>query len=165
MNKILKQVRNVAISIAALLVVVVSGGLAYAWYSGEQADKNLQGLDQPAAAAVQPKVEPVKISQTGTIGASVQMLTSPITPGSNASIIVRTNPLATCTVTAVYNKVPSKDSGLIPKKADDYGVVEWAWTVESSVPLGTWPVTVTCANEKNSAVVRGDLEVVKTIEE
>lgn len=155
--------RNVAISFAALLVVVAGCGVAYAWYSGEQADKNLQSQAQSASAPIQPKAEPVKVSQTGSIGVSVQMLTSPVTPGSNASIMIRTNPQATCSITVVYDKVPSKDSGLVQKKSDEYGVAEWAWTVEPSVPLGTWPVTVTCANQKNSAVVRGDLEVVKTL--
>jgi hypothetical protein len=43
--------------------------------------------------------------------------------------------------------------------ADDFGIVSWTWTVEESVPLGEWPVDVTCAFNDQSAMVRGKLVV------
>jgi hypothetical protein len=58
-----------------------------------------------------------------------------------------------------YNDVPSADSGLKPKTADDFGIVSWAWTVEATTPVGEWPVDVTCVFNDQSAMVRGKLVV------
>ncbi len=74
---------------------------------------------------------------------------------------VKTNAAAACNIKVVYDKTASTDSGLIAKVADEYGMVSWGWTVEPSVPLGKWPVKVTCANAKHSAVVQSDLVVEK----
>ena len=38
-------------------------------------------------------------------------------------------------------------------------MITWAWTVEASRPLGTYPVEVTCANEAKSGYLRVDLVV------
>jgi len=108
-----------------------------------------------------PVIKRAKPDPNNPSSASIQMFTSSVAPGSNASITVRTNPEAKCTIKVEYNKVPSTDSGLVPKVADEYGIVSWAWTVEEEVPLGKWPVKVTCVHNKRSAVVQGDLMVVK----
>lgn len=164
-QKAFKTARNIALAILALLVVMIGGGLAYAWYAGQHADENSQAFQTPGQTFKQAKVAPGKVNQAGPIGASIQTLSSPVTPGSNASVMVRTNPQATCVITVEYaNKTQSKDSGLTQKKSDEYGIVQWAWTVEPTVPEGVSPVTVTCANQKNSAMVRGDLKVAKTAE-
>jgi hypothetical protein len=92
---------------------------------------------------------------------SIQSITSPVAPGDNASIYIHTNRDSKCTITAVYNNIPSKDAGLSPKTADEYGLASWSWTVESTVPVGKWPVTVTCVWNKKIAVVVGDLIVKK----
>ena len=131
---------------------------------GENAAVNSQAFADPGESPVRTVIEPTKPDPTSKVGASIQTITTPVVPGSNASVMIRTNPSATCVISVEYDKVPSKDSGLIQKTADEYGVVEWAWTVEQDAPLGTWPVTMTCANQKNSAMVRGDLQVVKTLE-
>ncbi len=165
MTPALRRARNIAIGAIALLVLLVAAGIGYTWYMGQNASTNPQAFATLEEVDVKQTPEPVKADPTAKVGASIQMLTSPVTPGSNASVMIRTNPLATCVISVEYDKVPSKDSGLIQKTADEYGMVEWAWTVEQSAPLGTWPVTMTCANQKNSAMVRGDLEVVKTFPE
>jgi hypothetical protein len=59
--------------------------------------------------------------------------------------------------------VVAADPGLVKKTADEYGMVSWTWGVSRSVPVGKWPVTVTCAIGKHSGVVIGDLEVVNSI--
>ncbi|MEO5499004.1 MAG: hypothetical protein ABIR46_00725 [Candidatus Saccharimonadales bacterium] len=165
MNSKLKRARNIAIGAIVMLVILIGAGIGYTWYMGENAAQNPQAFAVAGEAVVRPAVEPSKPDPTAKVGASVQMLTSPVVPGSNASVMIRTNPGATCVITVEYDKVPSKDSGLTQKTADEFGMVEWAWTVEDTTPLGKWPVTMTCANQKNSAMTRGDLEVVKTIEE
>jgi hypothetical protein len=72
---------------------------------------------------------------------------------------VKTNATSECTIVVEYNEVPSTDSGLKPKKADDYGIVSWTWTVEETVPVGKWPVEVVCAYNDQTAMVRGNLVV------
>jgi hypothetical protein len=88
-------------------------------------------------------------------------VTSPIAAGSNSSITVRTNAGSTCAVTVSYNGAPSTDSGLTPKTADAYGNVTWTWTVNSSVPAGSWPVKVTCTYHGRSGVVISNFQVTK----
>lgn len=164
MDRIVKTALKITASAVILLVVVVGGGVGYTWYAGQQSDENNQAFAEPATPSKKLPAEPVKIADDAKVGATVQSVTSPVTPGSNASIMVKTNPLVNCTISVVYDKTPSKDSGLKDKKADTYGLVEWTWTVESTVPLGSWPVKVTCANKKNSAMVQNDLKVVRTLE-
>lgn len=162
--RIAKFIRNTAISIGVLLVLIVGGGIAYTWYMGQSSPENTAAVAAPVEVKPTPVIKHVKPAANAKVGASVQMLTSPVTPGSNASITIKTNPESTCTITVVYDKVASKDSGLTSKVADEYGMVSWAWTVETSVPLGKWPVKVTCTHNKNSAVVQGDLQVAKQID-
>jgi hypothetical protein len=48
---------------------------------------------------------------------------------------------------------------LLPALADDFGAVSWNWKVDAWAPVGSWPITVTCAHNKKSAVVQTTLEV------
>ncbi len=165
MNRIVKTTLKITATAVILLVVAIGAGVGYVWYTSQHSEENTQAFQTPSQPTGGPqKVTPVKIADDAKVGASVQSITSPVVPGSNASIMVKTNPGANCVISVLYNKIPSKDSGLVQKKADEYGLVEWTWTVEPSVPLGNWPVRVDCANAKNSAMVQNDLRVVKTIE-
>ena len=165
MNQIVKKSLKVTAAAVTLLVVAVGAGVGYTWYVGEYGKENPKAFQETtrATGGLQNTSRP-KIPDTATLGASVQSITSPVVPGSNSSIMIKTNPEANCTISVIYDKTPSTDSGLAPKKADEYGLVEWTWTVPANAPLGNWPVKVTCANKKNSAVVENDLRVVKTIE-
>lgn len=158
-----KSVRNACISAAVLLVLLVGGGVAYTYFMGP--DGTQLGA-QAASVVTSPEAgapKPVKPAPNAKESASVQSITSPVTPGSNTSIIVKSNAGSKCSVAVVYGTTPSTDSGLTPKVADEYGNVSWTWTVGSSVPLGTWPVTVTCVYNTRSAVVKGDLVVQKAV--
>ncbi len=161
----LRRARNIAVGTVTILVILIAAGIGYTWYMGENAAENSQAFAVPGEVSTQSKVKLSKPDPTSKVGASIQSLTSPVVPGSNASVMIRTNPGATCVISVEYDKVPSKDSGLSQKTADEYGAVEWAWTIEASAPVGKWPVTMTCANQKNSAMTRGELEVVKTLPE
>ena len=163
MNHIVQTTLKITASAVIILVLAVGGGVAYSWYVSQHSDENSQAFQKPAPA-VKSEKKPPKFPDDATMGVSVQSITSPVAPGSNSSIMVKTNPDATCSVSVEYNHVPSKDSGLAPKKADEYGLVEWTWTVESTAPVGNWPVKVSCANKKNTAVVENDLRIVRTLE-
>lgn len=157
--RLLKSVRNIAISTVVLLIVVVGGGVAYTWYVGQDTTDDSITIAAPVEPVAAPVIKPTKPAADAKQSAAVQILTSPVAPGSNASITVKTNAESDCMIKVEYNKVPSTDSGLGSKKADDFGIVSWTWTVEESVPVGTWPVDVTCAFNDQTAMVRGNLVV------
>jgi hypothetical protein len=145
-----KSIVRTLMSVVVLLVLMVGAGVGYVWYMGQH---------PPHVQADETSV--AKPSPNAKESAAVQSLTSPVAPGDNASVAVRTLPDSACTITVVYDKTASKDSGLGQKTADEYGLVSWTWTVEAAVPLGKWPVTVTCAYNNKTAVVQGDLVVAK----
>lgn len=152
-----RAVRNAIISVVGLLVLLVGAGVAYIYYSGSD-------TVQPASTAVAaetaaPAIKATPPSPKAQESAAVQFISSPVKRGSSASISVKTLATSVCKIKAVYDKVASTDPGLASKKADDFGSVEWSWTVGRSVPAGTWPVTVTCTYHGRSAVVTADLQV------
>lgn len=154
-KRIARTIRNVSISIVVLLVVFVGAGIAYTWFMGRTPAAEVT-TDTTEETPI-PTIKHVEQAENVPVSASVQSLTSPVAPGENASIIIKTNPGSWCTISVMYNKIPSTDSGLKGKTADEFGIATWAWTVEASRPTGKWPVTVTCLRNKLSAVVIGDL--------
>ena len=134
----------------------MGAGIAYVWYTSQNSEvvKTEAPKPAPKKVATTPVVDPKT-----PVGVSVTVLTSPIKAGSNASITIKTKPLAACSIKVEYDKKPGTDGGLVPKSADDYGVATWTWTVEPGRPPGTWPVDVTCARDGKSGYVRGDLVI------
>lgn len=148
----------VVTSVFVLMLLAAAAGFAYAYYSG----KEVYIQKKPIAKEEKPVEQkaPV-IKKPVPVGVSVQLISSPITPGSEASISIHTNAFAKCTVEVEYDEVPYTDKNLKEKVADEFGVMSWEWMVDQNVPLGTWPVTVTCRNAKYSGVAIGELEVVQ----
>lgn len=143
-------------SIFILLLLAGAAGFAYAWYSG----KEVYIPEQPTAVEEEVVEEEVPVKKKPVpVGVSVQLISSPVPPGSEASISIHTSSMAKCTIEVEYDDVPYTDKNLKAKVADEFGVVSWEWIVEESTPLGTWPATVTCRNEKYSGVAVGELEV------
>jgi micrococcal nuclease len=79
--------------------------------------------------------------------------TSPVSPGSMASITVKTAPGAVCTITVTYMSGPSRAQGLEPKEADTDGVVSWTWRVGTQTTPGEWPITVVCSTQDSHATL------------
>lgn len=155
-----KVIRNIFISMGVLLVLFVGGGVAYTWYVGQDETENTAAIAKPVEATISaPQRAHIKPAANAPVSASVQMITSPVMPGENASLTVKSTPEAKCTILVEYDDVKSTDSGLIPKVTDEFGVQSWTWTVEESAPLGTWPVVVECLYNKKTAVVAADLVV------
>lgn len=154
-----KAVTYTAITVILLLLFIVVGGAAYTYFLGPDASQ--APAPKPLVTKSSALPPPSKPSPNIPASASVQSLTSPITPGANASITVRTVATASCTIEVVYGGKKSTDSGLVKRVADDYGMVTWAWTVDADAPLGTAPVNVYCTYNGKSAYVRGDLVVEK----
>lgn len=157
--RVSKPIIKTAVSTVVLLVLLLGAGVGYTWYVGQNSNVNSTAIATPVESKPTTAIKRVKPAANGPVSASVQLLTSPVAPGSNASINVKTNPESKCTISVIYDKTASTDSGLGPKIADDFGVVSWTWTVEASAPQGKWPVKVTCVLGERSAVVQGDLVV------
>jgi hypothetical protein len=156
-----KYTRNILISSGILLLILILGALAYAWYESQYG---------PAVSTAIPKSTPtvitIKHTQPGANvpeDASVETVSTPITPGSNASINLQTLSGSTCTILVTYNGVASTDTGLRPKAADDYGTVAWSWTLPASVPYGSFPIVVTCTIGKRVAVVDSSIDVIQQV--
>ncbi len=86
-------------------------------------------------------------------------ITSPATPGKDATIAVQTSPRAACKITVQYDSGPSKAKGLGPKTADAKGNVKWTWRVGAKTKKGTWPITVSCSQKGHQAKLETALDV------
>lgn len=149
--------RRMATSLVVLIFLAVSGGGLYTWYMGQQKSLAASG-DEPAPSR-RVEIKPMRQDPNANVGVSVQVITSPVKPGENASVTVRTNQLADCTITVKYGDVAASDSGLMKKKADEFGMASWAWTVAPNAPEGSWPVRITCATQKKSGMAEAQLVV------
>lgn len=151
-----RTVSTVLITLLVFALLAVSAGLVYVWWTGSHTEVTVS----PAVPVKKPTLpETPKIADNSPVGVAISVFSSPIAAGSNAAITIRTKPKAACSIAVTYDKDRSTDSGLVPKTADQYGVVGWSWTVESNRPAGKWPVDVTCALGDRSGYVRGDLVV------
>lgn len=155
-----KGTKKLAITVIILFVLLLLVGAAYTYYMGQNTTP-ATNTPSNASLTVAPLPKPSAPAPTTKVSAAIDLLTSPVSPGSQAQMTIRTLPKATCSIAVIYNNMPGKDPGLTNKVADDYGTVGWTWTVSRSVPNGTWPVTVTCSYHGKSAVVQGNLEVTK----
>lgn len=153
--------RGVAFGVVLIATILIGIGFIYTWYSGKN------------ARIVQEKVENEKSTniikhnappQDAAVGVSVQTLTQQVIPGSEVSMSVRTTDGASCKI-AVMNdsKQSMTDSDLVTKTADEYGMVNWTWTVPYSAALGSWNVDVNCYRYAKSGFGRGELIVVSQL--
>lgn len=158
-HKSLRLFKNVIISALCLFSIGIGVAGGYIWYIGKYGPKDTSSAEKQVEVKTETTIKKNIPDPNAPVGVATQMLTSPIAPGSVASLSIRTNPGANCVVSVIYDKTPSKDAGLAPKTADDFGSVSWTWTVDSLVPIGKWPVSVNCSNNKNSGVLTLELVV------
>lgn len=154
-----RMIRRVVVSIVVLLFLLISAAIVYVWYMGRHpAQQAVETVDTRSAA---PVVKTYAPDPDAPVGISEQSFTRQTAPGANATISVKTTPGAACQISVkMSNDSAITDSGLVPKIADDFGIVSWSWTVPQNGLIGKWPVEITCANEaKKSAYFRDDLEV------
>ena len=151
-------VRKILVTTFVMTALLVSAGVGYAWYTGSHSKVAVPTQADVVTSA--PVIKTYTPPPTATVGVSTQSFTSTVKRGTNAELSIKTNPKAACSIRVEYkDHVLSTDSGLVPKVADEYGLVSWTWTVETSRPVGTWPVKVLCANSKNSGALQLDMVV------
>jgi hypothetical protein len=154
-----RRSKKIALLVLIFFVLFSIIGFVYTWYAGQQEVE--PALDISTIPSKQPQrdlAEPTKDSQ---VGVSVQSFTAQAQQGDNVTLVIKTLRGAACSILFTYNddNERSDDTGLIPKIADDYGYVDWTWTVGQGVQDGTWPVEVVCANGSKHAYSRSDLAV------
>ena len=142
-----------------LLLLLLTLALGYVWYSGNHT--KVDTTENKSLISSQP-AKPPTVADNTPVGISVSVFSSPVVAGSNASIDIRTKQKAACTISVTYGTQKSPDSGLVPKTADEYGVVAWSWKVEAFRPAGTYPVEIVCARDGKSGYYRADLVVTKS---
>jgi hypothetical protein len=70
-------------------------------------------------------------------------ITSPVSPGSHASLTVAVSTVSTCSITVNYLSGPSSAQGLDRKRSSG-GRVSWTWMVGTRTTAGRWPIVVSC---------------------
>ena len=115
-------------------------------------------LNPKPTAKPTPKATP-KPTPKATLSLAFTSLTSPISPGSDATATSRTAPGAYCTITVEYASGPSKAAGLGPTTTGSSGVASWTWKVGTRTTPGDWPVTIDCSKNGLSRSVTRDLHV------
>jgi len=89
----------------------------------------------------------------------VVSLTSPIRPGANASLTIRTAPSAPCTITVYYKSGASQAAGLGPQNANAEGLATWRWKVGTRTTPGLWRIVVTAAANGQRSTLEIPFEV------
>ena len=147
------------IVILLLLLTLMSVAVFYMWYTSNKTDVKPTAIQTTLQST---PVSPPKAAVDTPVGVAISTLSTPIASGSNASVSIRTKQAAACTITFTYaNKEKSTDSGLMPKTADEYGVVSWSWSIEQNRPAGTYSLEITCARDGKSGYRQADVVVTK----
>lgn len=95
----------------------------------------------PAPAAVPPAAPRGTSRPTA---AAVTLLNAPLSVqrGQAVTLSARTASNVDCSIDIGYPSAPQLGSAT----SDDAGNVSWTWRVGKHVPVGTWPITVSCAS-------------------
>ncbi len=142
-----------------VLLVLLIAAIAYVFFSGKFQAAERTPLPQSPQSQIKKPQEP---DENLPVGLSVQTLTTPLSRDNDASIYIKTRPKAACMILVIYDgEVEKNIKELYPKTADEYGLVDWTWFVPTNVPLGVWPVEVTCAYKEKTGTVSGKLEVTR----
>jgi hypothetical protein len=70
-------------------------------------------------------------------------LTSPVSAGSEATLVVAVPSGTTCSIVVMYKSGPSEAAGLYPQRASG-GRIDWTWMVGTRTTPGRWPIDVSC---------------------
>lgn len=153
-SKSIKLIKKALVSSFVLLVLAIMAGAGYIFYIDHYGKTPVVVVSQIDTAQQYRAITPLIPDPNAPVGASVELVTSPIARGADASVTIKTYPGATCSIKVMYNNVASTESGLANKVADSYGVVSWSWTLSSTVPVGSWPANVNCSHHSKSGYVQ-----------
>jgi micrococcal nuclease len=104
-------------------------------------------LPPPTPVPTQPPPTPVPTqapTEPPAAGITLVSLTSPTSPGSNATLVIQVAAGAVCDPGVIYKSGESGAQGLEQKTAGGDGQLSWTWKVGPSTTPGTWTVYVNC---------------------
>jgi hypothetical protein len=84
---------------------------------------------------------PTGVSHSGKV--RQVSLTSPVSAGSDATLVVAVPSGTPCSIVVTYKSGPSEAAGLYPQRARA-GRITWTWTVGTRTTPGRWPIDVSC---------------------
>ena len=90
----------------------------------------------------QPTIPESSTEQVHELSIEIISVTSPVSPGSNATLVAQTTPGANCDIDVYYKSGASTAQGLYPKVADNSGRVSWTWKVGTRTTPGSWGIVV-----------------------
>ncbi len=96
-----------------------------------------------------------------TLDVSITKLTSPIKPGDDATVAIKTDPGALCKIEVKLKSGPSTAAGLKSQRADDKGVATWSWKIAPNAAVGQWPVTINTSLKGAKGTASGTLKIAK----
>lgn len=143
-----------------MVLIFLIAGVIYIYLTGRQGPAAPKAkTDKNTSDSV---IKPAKPAANAAEGVALESFITPIKAGDNDSLQIRTNPTSTCSITVTYSGGGvSHDSGLAPKKADDYGFVTWTWTVDPSAPAGALAAKATCVYNGRTGVAVANIQVTR----
>lgn len=162
-SRVVRRIRRALLIIMLITLLIVILALIYVWLFPPKPDPALAPI--PKGPQVPSDFSPTKFGEDVPIGSAIQSITTPISPGDNASIILRTTERSICSIAVVHiddygRKLRQlEDSGLVDKKADDYGVVSWTWTMPLDAALAEWKANMYCKRDSMSTESIGRIVV------
>ena len=99
-------------------------------------------VTRPAYAALPYSAPQITLSAPTTV--TITSAPGTVGRGYQASVTVKTQPAASCSISVYYKSGRSVAQGLTTKKASASGVVSWSWKVGTRTTPGSWPVVITC---------------------
>lgn len=160
-----RRVRRIGMAAAALFVLLLGAGVAYTWFMDQQ-PAHIATATASDITSYTP-ITPKQPAPNAPEGVSLQLASTPVAIGDQASVSIRTNPTSTCKIAVIYKydyskvQTPLSDPALAPQTADAYGSASWTWTVASAAAVGPAKATVTCAYGGHTAGVQADIDVTK----
>jgi hypothetical protein len=94
----------------------------------------------PAPARTAPS-PPASVSNAGKV--ALRSLTTPVSAGSDATLVVTVPSGTTCSIVVTYKSGPSSAAGLYTQRARN-GQIAWTWMVGTRTTSGQWPIDVSC---------------------
>jgi hypothetical protein len=151
--------RTIGLGLSAMVVVAACG-------SGLAPVATPEGLLASQAATVAPPTPTPTPAPTPDptplpMDVTSEAFTDTAAQNKTASVTVRTEAQAKCTIEVLYDSGPSQAAGLDPKSATSAGKVIWSWRVGSNTAPGVYPVTIVCTLDDHEGTLELDFTVTR----
>jgi phosphatidylserine/phosphatidylglycerophosphate/cardiolipin synthase-like enzyme len=143
--------------------MVITGSFNFSVNASESNDENILIIQDPEVAAqylaefhrvyekaqqtatATPSPAPtLPPARPATSGIALTRLTSPVSPGADATLVIQVAPGAVCDPGVIQKSGESQAQGLERKTAGGDGALSWTWRVGSRTASGEWTVYVDC---------------------